>query len=147
MNQSDNHNQETTVNQRINELIIEKGVMKSKLAAFIGVSDAAIQNWIRRDVEVRQKHLIKMLEFFGDIESTWLFFGTGPKYKGRPDVNSPKEIGGDDMSKCGNCSMCMQKIAIIEELYKMIAMKDKKIEELNREIGTMMNKMDTVKLS
>jgi hypothetical protein len=134
----------STLNQRINELIDEKGIMKSKLAGFLGVTDAAIQNWTRTG-GVRHKHLERMLEFFKDIERNWLFFGTGPKYRYSGADEDAKSNGEEIMTNNCSCIKCIKNEAIIEELHRILEMKDRKIEQLSREIGELTHENESRK--
>ena len=119
----------TTINQRIAEIFEERAIKPAAIAKKFKISSTSVGNWLKGG-SIKNENIEKLLEFFGDIEREWLFFGDGKKFR-QTEVAGPAAV-------YGRCKDCLQKDALIARMQTEIDQKDVKIEELNRAIGGLM---------
>lgn len=115
---------ETTLNQRLEMYLSSKNISRKELARKWGVSKQAVTNWLTDLSQIPVKHIINVVSEYPELNARWLLIGTG-------DMES-------EVVKVYHHDYAMaRKDGMIELLSRQLVDKEKKIEELSRELARM----------
>ncbi len=103
---------------RIFKYFDTKGIKPTAFEKKIGLSNGYLGKMEKRNADIGESILIKIIENCPDINPEWLMLGTGNMIKKDDDNNKITNVGSID-------------------LMTMIKEKDQEIAKLNREIGAL----------
>ncbi len=113
---------QTTLNQRIDDLIKARNFSQMNVAKQLSVSKQTVSNWVSGNVQIPVKHLVELVKLFQPVSSDWLLLGVGEM----------AEIAEKSPEEDTNIKKLTGQVELLKEI---IQEKEGKIEELQREIG------------
>lgn len=122
---------EQTNGERLGVFMERHGIRTKDLARLLGVSSQSVSNWTTGSNRISQSHAERIVDTYPDLNYEWLITGQGDMIKKGEGVYEPQEKYG-----ASNCLACVQKQARIELLEGMLERMEKKIDQLNRELGS-----------
>lgn len=140
---------ETTINERIRELVKLLGVSGSKFASMIGVPQTTISNILTRDTEPGYKILNAISNHIELLSSDWLLLGRGEMFA-TPYMEQPLESDSRNLSDSVLESTRQNEILSImqrqmEQNEKMIKQLMRVIDNNNRMIGQLQEEIRSMR--
>jgi len=113
---------ELSINQRVDQFFKNKNISQQIIAADLGVSRQAVNNWLSGNNPIPARHLIKLLTDFETLNPRWVLNGTG-------------EMETNENSLPNGNIVLTKKDIMIELLTIQLKEKELQIAELHKEIG------------
>lgn len=128
---------ELEVNKRLKEFIEVKKISQEEIRKSVGLrSRAQVSNWFTFLDKVPDKHLIKILQSYPELNANWILNDTGQM------LNDKSEISMKSKGEYGFCEECIKKDAKIEYIEKAIIDKDEKLSNLSQKVGELISKLE-----
>lgn len=138
---------ESTVKQRLREFIQSKGISTRQFCNTIGVSPAFVSNIVK---SIQPDKIDSIAKHYPEINTGWLLTGEGQMLK--PTKNPFSQISEDRIEEImtETLSEKLMELYSAGEIYpatvhnRILAEKDKRIEELQREIWELQKQLKEV---
>ncbi len=112
-----------SINQRLNEFKELKNFSWEKLRIDLGIKNAQqISSWSNLKEKIPEKHIIKIIHLFPDLNARWFITGEGDVSEQECIVSEPQALYNS------RCPVCKEKDRIIEQLEKRIEDKDELLQ-------------------
>jgi len=127
------------INQRLKLFLDSKNFSNQDLRIVLGVKTRQqVSNWLLSKEKMPDKHILKLIELFDDLNARWLITGEGKMN----DLDDGVVIASDFKSKYHSCKICVEKEGMIKLLEKQALQKDSLILELKEKIGRLKQQLD-----
>jgi len=127
------------INQRLKLFLDSKNFSNQDLRIVLGVKTRQqVSNWLLSKEKMPDKHILKVIELFDDLNARWLITGEGKMN----DLDDGVVIASDFKSKYHSCKICVEKEGMIKLLEKQALQKDSLILELKEKIGRLKQQLD-----
>jgi len=127
------------INQRLKLFLDSKNFSNQDLRIVLGVKTRQqVSNWLLSKEKIPDKHILKVIELFDDLNARWLITGEGKMN----DLDDGVVIASDFKSKYHSCKICVEKEGMIKLLEKQALQKDSLILEFKEKIGRLKQQLD-----
>ena len=128
---------ELEVNKRLKEFIEVKKISQEEIRKSVGLrSRAQVSNWFTFLDKVPDKHLIKILQSYPELNANWILNDIGQM------LNDKSEITIKPKGEYGFCEECIKKEAKLEYMKEAIEDKDEKLNKLSQKVGELIAKLE-----
>jgi len=89
---------QTSINQRISSILIQRKITYQVMAHSIGVTPQAVEQWVNGKTTPSEKAIFKIICAYKDIDARWLITGEGVE-RGEQDPHVLNDSGCQDYGK------------------------------------------------
>lgn len=115
---------------RLFEYLETKMIPHTRYEKDIGLSNGYLKTQLKRDADIGESVLLKIIDNSLDLSLSWLLTGEGPMLKG----SSTEDKGVIKESPPGECSYCREKEKLISAQHRTIDILERELERCQHQL-------------